>query len=271
VAYGAAMGARGGGAAVHFVEHGAGTPVVVLHGAGVDHREPEACFEPVLAGVDGWRRVYPDLPGMGRTPASDRLRSAADVLAVLTEFVDDVTGGGRYLLVGHSAGAYFARAAADRAPERVAGLALVCPLLAGTRDVPEHRVVETVGEIGDGEFRSYFVVHTPAMLDRYQRYVVPGAALADHAALERIAERWELEDGGGPGFAGPTLLVAGRQDSTVGYAATVDLADDYPGSTLAVVDGAGHALPHERPHLLGALVRDWLARVATPTVPTSRG
>jgi pimeloyl-ACP methyl ester carboxylesterase len=57
---------RVGAVAVHFVEHGAGRPVLVLHGAGVDHREPEACFEPVFDGVAGFRRLYPDLPGMGR-------------------------------------------------------------------------------------------------------------------------------------------------------------------------------------------------------------
>jgi hypothetical protein len=40
------METRAGEIAVHYVEHGAGRPVLVLHGAGVDHREPEACFEP---------------------------------------------------------------------------------------------------------------------------------------------------------------------------------------------------------------------------------
>src|SRR4051794_1450110 len=52
---------------VFHVAHGTGRPVLVLHGAGVDHREAEACFEPALDGVAGLRRVYPDLPGMGRT------------------------------------------------------------------------------------------------------------------------------------------------------------------------------------------------------------
>ncbi|MGY1776165.1 hypothetical protein ACI8AV_09930 [Geodermatophilus sp. SYSU D00804] len=55
--------------AVHRVEHGTGRAVRVLHGAEVDHRETEACSEPLLAGVPGLRRVHPDLPGMGRTPA----------------------------------------------------------------------------------------------------------------------------------------------------------------------------------------------------------
>src|SRR5918912_4040472 len=78
--------------AVHYVEHGEGKPVLVLHGAGVDHREAEACFEPALGAHGGLRRVYPDLPGMGRTPAPPALRSADDVLAMLLGFADAVVG-----------------------------------------------------------------------------------------------------------------------------------------------------------------------------------
>jgi pimeloyl-ACP methyl ester carboxylesterase len=246
---------------VHFVEHGAGRPVVVLHGAGVDHREPEACFEPALSSAPGLRRVYPDLPGMGRTTAPPGIAGAEDVLDTLLGFADEVAGGAPYVLLGHSAGAYYAQAMAARVPARVAGLALVCPLLAGLRDVPEHRVVVGPADLGDDGFRSYFVVHTPEMLDRYERYVAPGAALVDGTALERIGRRWELPPDGGPSYPGPTLVVAGRLDSVVGHAAAVDLADHYPHASLAVVDDAGHALPHERPGLLRALVLDWLARV----------
>lgn len=247
--------------AFHYVEHGAGRPVLVLHGAGVDHGEPEACFEPVFGGLEGFRRIYPDLPGMGRTAASDGMRSAEDVLDTMLDFAAEVTGGTAYLLVGHSADAYYAQAMAARAPRQVAGLALVCPLLPGLRDVPEHRVVVGSGEIGDDAFRSYFVVQSPEMLERYERYVAPAAALVDRAALERIGERWELPPDPGPAYAGPTLIVAGRLDSTVGHAAAADLVDQYQHASLAVVDDAGHALPHEQPALLRALVDEWLARV----------
>ncbi|MFJ3727983.1 alpha/beta fold hydrolase [Streptomyces sp. NPDC090045] len=253
---------RVGRVVVHYVEHGSGRPVLVLHGAGVDHRETEACFEQALDGLAGLRRIYPDLPGMGRTTAPGTLRSADDVLDTLLHFADEVTGGTPYLLAGHSAGAYYAQAMAARGQEqRVAGLALVCPLLPGLRDVPEHRVVAGSGEIGDDAFRSYFVVQTPEMLERYERYVAPAAGLVDQTALERIGERWALTPGRAPAYAGPTAVVAGRLDSTVGYAAAVDLAGHYPHASLAVVDDAGHALPHERPALLRALLADWLERV----------
>jgi pimeloyl-ACP methyl ester carboxylesterase len=246
---------------VHYVQHGVGRPVLVLHGAGVDHREAEACFEPVLADVTGFRRIYPDLPGMGRTLAPTGLRSAEDVLDTLLRFAAEVTGGDPHLLIGHSAGAYYARAMAARVPGQVAGLALVCPLLPRVADVPEHRALAGSDDIGDDGFRSYFVLHTPAMLERYERHVAPAAALVDQAALDRIGRRWELAPHPGPAYPGPTLLVAGRLDSTVGYAAAADLVHDYPHASLAVVDDAGHALPHEQPELLGALIAEWLTRV----------
>jgi pimeloyl-ACP methyl ester carboxylesterase len=255
------METRVGEMAVHYVEHGAGRPVLVLHGAGVDHREAEACFEPVLDGGAGLRRLYPDLPGMGRTAAPDSLRSADDVLRTLLGFADEVTGGTGHLLVGHSAGAYYAQAMAARRPAQVAGLALVCPLLPGLRDVPEHRVAVGSGEIGDDEFRSYFVIQTPEMLDRYERYVAPAAALVDQTAMDRVGERWALTPDDAPPYPGPTVVVAGRLDSTVGYAAAADLVDDHPHASLAVLDDAGHALPHEQPELLRALLAEWLARV----------
>ena len=242
---------RCGHVLVRAVEHGTGRLVLVLHGAGVDHREVEACFEPGLE-APGLRRVYPDLPGHGRTAAPPSLRRAEDVLDVLVALADELSAGAPYLLVGHSAGAYFAQAMAARQPSRVAGLALVCPLLPGTRDVPAPSAP------ADDGFHGYFVVRTPEMLDRYQRLVVPAAALVDEAAMERIGARWELAPGAP--YSGPTLVVAGRLDSTVGYAAAVDLLAECPHATLAVVDGAGHALPHEQPELLRALLREWLSR-----------
>lgn len=55
---------------VHYAEYGSGTPVLALHGAGVDHREISGALEPIFSSVPGVRRLYPDLPGMGRTPAA---------------------------------------------------------------------------------------------------------------------------------------------------------------------------------------------------------
>jgi pimeloyl-ACP methyl ester carboxylesterase len=248
---------------VHYVERGDGMPVLVLHGAGVDHREPLGTIEPAFAPTSGYRRIYADMPGHGRTPAPESIRSADDVLGGLLELIDDLVGGGPLLLVGHSAGGYYARAVAHRRPDQAIGLALICPLLAGVRDVPKH--VPVVREDLGGEheaFRSYFVVQTPQMLRSYTEHVLPGVEAADADALERIGGRWRLTapEPERP-YTRPVLVVVGGQDSAVGYAAQWDLMRGYPRGTFAMLDRAGHALPHEQPELLGALLREWLRRV----------
>jgi pimeloyl-ACP methyl ester carboxylesterase len=249
---------------MHVVARGEGNPILVLHGAGVDHQEPLGTMEPALSGIDGYRRIYPDLPGHGRTPAPDSIRSADDVLGALLGLVDDVAGDGPLLVAGHSAGGYYARAIAGRRPDQVVGLALICPLLESLRDIPDHTPViqEHVGAEPPEAFRGYFAVQTPATLRSYVDHVAPGIEAADEAALGRIGERWRLTGNGmDRPYGNPVLVVVGRQDSAVGYAAQWDLMGAYPRATFALLDRAGHALPHEQPELLGALLREWLRRV----------
>ena len=134
---------------------------------------------------------------------------------------------------------------------------LVCPLLPGRHDVPRLQPVVADDDLGDADFRAYFVVQTPAMLARYREVVAPGVAAVDAPTAERIGARWELATSDET-YAGPVLVVAGRQDSTVGYASAIDLLGRYPRATLVVVDGAGHALPHEAPSVLGGILDGWL-------------
>lgn len=249
---------------VHYAERGAGAPLIALHGAGVDHREIEAAVEPMFP-EGGYRRIYPDLPGMGRS-TGDGLASNNDVVDLLGDLIDRVAGGAA-LVLGHSYGAYLARGVAARRPDSVLGLALICPFAGGETDVPELTVVrqdsDAYEELEPGQrrgFDEYFVVRTRATARRYRDHIDPGTALVDEAALERIFSGWDVDLGDGA-FSSPSLIVAGRHDATVGYHDAVRLVDGYPHAALAVIDGAGHALLHERPRLLAALVHDWLDRV----------
>jgi pimeloyl-ACP methyl ester carboxylesterase len=246
-----------------YVEHGHGMPLVALHGAGVDHRELEAAIEALGTGA-GYRRIYPDLPGMGASTA-DGLSSNDEVVTLLVDFLQQL-GAGPVLLLGHSYGGYLARGVAARRPELVRGLALLCPLAEHTGQVPDQKVVHQDPAASDElepehrqGFDEYFVVRTPATARRYRDHVLPGMALVDQAVLGRLVADWPIDLGTGP-FAGPTLIVAGRQDSTVGYADAIGLLERYPHATLAVLDGAGHALIHERPELLAPLLAGWLDR-----------
>ena len=62
-------------------------------------------------------------------------------------------------------------------------------------------------------------------------------------------------------FTKPTLIIAGRQDTTVGYRDAWEILESYPRATFAVIDRADHVWPVESPALLAALVDDWLGRI----------
>jgi pimeloyl-ACP methyl ester carboxylesterase len=248
---------------VHYVEQGAGVPLVALHGSGVDHREIAAAIERVVP-TTGYRRIYPDLPGMGRS-TSHGLTGNDDVVSVLIDFIDHVAAG-PVLLMGHSYGAYLARGVAARRPDIVLGLALVCPVAEHSQNVPDHIVVrqddDAYDELEPAQrtgFDEYFVVRTAATARRYRDDTWPGTTVVDEEALGRIFAGWTVDVGSGP-LTTPTLIVAGRRDSVAGYTAATELLERYPRATLAVLDDVGHALMHEQPELLSALVRDWLDR-----------
>jgi len=255
---------------VHYAEYGSGTPVLALHGAGVDHREMAGALEPIFSNLPGFRRLYPDLPGMGRTPAPGTITSNDDVLDVLLGLVDSSIGDEPFLVIGHSYGGYLARAIADLRPDHAVGLALICPVGAHTRDVPEHEIlVSSAGLTAELEpdpasaYRSYFVVQTTETLRRFQEYVAPATSLVDEPSLMRIFSRWELRDRpeAAKSYPHPVLVLAGRQDATAGHTGPSELIKHYPRATFAALDRAGHALLHEQPDLARALVAEWLARV----------
>jgi pimeloyl-ACP methyl ester carboxylesterase len=255
---------------VHYAEYGSGMPVLALHGAGVDHREIAGALEPIFSRVPGFRRLYPDLPGMGRTPAPMTITSNDDVLDILLGLIDSTIGDEPFLVMGQSYGGYLARAVASRRPEQAVGLALICPVGGQTHDVPAHEVLvssaDLPGELdpdSEAAYRSYFVVQTAETLRRFQEYVAPAVALVDEPSLMRIFSHWELRDVPevATAYPHPVLVLAGRQDATAGYEGPGKLIEHYPRATFAVLDRAGHALLHEQPDLAQALVAEWLTRV----------
>ncbi|KJK44705.1 2-hydroxy-6-oxo-6-phenylhexa-2,4-dienoate hydrolase [Lentzea aerocolonigenes] len=254
---------------MHFVEHGAGTPVLAIHGWTPDHRLMLGCLEPFFATRPGYRRLYPDLPAMGKSPA-DGVESSDDVLAALEEFADKEIDG-PFLLIGESYGGYLARALAHRRPEQVAGLALICPtgtaVHAADRTVPAFELRRSDGAELDPALAEQFdgmaVVRTAETARRFAEEIVPGLQVADLAAMARIQQRWELSDGPELGtYDRPALILTGRQDHVTGYEDVYPLLPHYPYATFAVLDTAGHNLQIEQPQLFNALLSEWLDRVA---------
>lgn len=240
---------------------GRGAPLFALHGAYSTRAEMRGVLEPVLAGR-AVRRVYIDLPGHGDSRPSDDVRTPDDALRAVAEVVDREAPEGPVLFVGHSYGGHFARALTVRYAERVAGLALICPVVPGEQDIAAPHVVRDDGVSAQleparrGEYEGYFVVRTADTLARFVADVVPSLRPVDERTLDTAIEAEPID--AAAGVDAPVLVVSARHDAFAGWRRQQALVEEYPRATGVVVADAGHALPHERPALLAALLHDWL-------------
>ena len=167
------------GRSVHLLEHGAGPPVVVLHGTG----NPAGFMLPLLDQLHGVHAIAPDRPGVGLSDPVDlpvdRYREAA--VAWLDRLLDtlelDATA-----LVGHSGGGVLALWYALAHPDRVRRLVLLgVPTLPGTGCPRPIRLGVTPGL---GPLLSRLSPPSPTSVLRFAHHVArERAALARHPDL----------------------------------------------------------------------------------------
>lgn len=253
------------------VRRGSGTPIVAVHGNGVDHR--------ILLGLDdaldapGWERIYLDLPGFGATrslPADGGLPALADWLVGT---VDELVGSQPFALLGNSLGGLLARHVGAARRDRLRGIALIAPVVdprASARRVPAFEVhqrddalLAALEPSDRAAFEEMTVRQTAVAWSAFRAEVLPGVRAASATAMARLAAEYTLEE---PEASAeptdvPSLIVCGAQDQVVGWSDQRALLDHYRRATFAVLDGAGHNPAVDQPDLARALIRDWRQRM----------
>ncbi|MBV1778910.1 alpha/beta hydrolase [Paeniglutamicibacter sp. ABSL32-1] len=261
---------------MHFVEHGSGIPLLLIHGFCVDHRLLLG-LDPVFAARGRWRRVYIDLPGMGESIAGPGIRSSDDVADAVASFARKTFGSERFAILGNSFGGMIARHLAAEFGDQVLGLALLCPVAAAEhrrRVLPGQTVLRSdpglLATLDPEDAKAYAdmaVIQSPENWARFRDSVLPGLRSFDRSAIGRIAGRYALtrepEERSGK-FPAPTLIIAGRQDHVVGFADQMALARHYPRATLSVLEGAGHNAHLDQPELTHDLLERWLKLMESP-------
>lgn len=250
---------------------GEGTPIVFFHGWGVDRHLMSGCFEPVFeGGLSSYRRIYIDLPGMGKSIAGKDIRTSDDMLEVLYHFVKDVIGT-EIILVGESYGGYLARGFVHEHQDLVKSLILLCPLVyPGYRQgqvEPLHVIerdeefLQTLTEEQYNGFTFINVILTKKVWKLYERDILPGLELQDSHFLENVLDgafSFDVDDLETP-FTKPCLIVVGKHDTEVGYKDQFRLLEKYPNASYVAINNAGHNLQIEQAEWFQSTVKNWFS------------
>ena len=252
---------------VHGVElaiddRGTGPAVLFIHGYPLDH----SIWRHQLAELDGCRRIAPDLRGFGRSDAPDLGYSMATYVEDLVALLEAI-GVDSVVLCGMSMGGYIAFEFLRHYRQRVRGV-----VLADTRAQADSAEGRKARELAMQEAREG---GASLIAERMLPRMLAGATSADlreevrammsaspvPGIIGALAAMRDRPDSTAllPELAGlPTLVVVGEEDRLTPVADAELIAKGIPGARLAIVKGAGHLAPLERPTEVNQLLTSFL-------------
>ena len=245
-------------------DRGEGRAILFIHGYPLDKR----IWQDQVNGLQGWRRIAPDLRGLGKSDAPDLGYSMATYAADLSALLDAL-GVRQVVLCGLSMGGYVAFELLRSHRERVVGLVLISTK--AEADSAEGRKARDqaagvarergAGAIADSmlprllaaesQKDSALVAEVRSMMSAAPVPGIVGALAAMRDRPDSTALLGTLTDL-------PTLVIAGESDQLIPLADVTRMHDALPHSMLKVIPGAGHLAPMEQPSLVTQTLQEFL-------------
>lgn len=254
---------------------GEGKPIIMLHGYYVDHRVMTGCMEPVFSDKEKYKRIYIDLPGMGKSESAEWINNSDAMLDIVIAFIEKIIPNENFLLAGQSYGGYLARGVINKMADRLDGALLICPVIIAEydkRNVPEHvvlvkdnRLLSKLTPEDAEDFNSGAVVQNEKIYERYENEIMSGVKIANGDFLQSLQQNGYAfsfdVDKLNNKFDKPVLILLGKQDNCVGYKDAWNILENFPRATFAVLDRAGHNLQIEQEKIFNSFTAEWLVRV----------
>lgn len=262
---------------VYYEQYGEGKPILCLHGCPVDHRLMTGCLEPVFKYINGYRRIYLDLAGMGKTHSAPWIKNADDMLELIKGFINIIIPDQNFLVIGESYGGYLALGLIRDMQIKIDGAMLLCPVINHKASDKKHPTKGTLLKSDNFEaitddsdidgFLNMAVIATPEIYEKYKSDILSGIKIADAEFLSRYEYELTFEDDLKTiELDKPMCILTGRQDHVVGYLKAFEILDRFPRATFAVLDCGGHNLQIEIEPLFNQYIRDWIWRIELNTV-----
>jgi pimeloyl-ACP methyl ester carboxylesterase len=242
---------------------GDGLPILFIHGFPLDR----TTWRQVVATLTGWRRIAPDLRGLGLSDVPDRYSMAeyADDLAALLEGLKAPPA----VVCGLSMGGYVAFEMARRHRDKVRALILVNSRAEPDDEAGKRRRGDLIALVEREGSQALADVLLPQLLAPTNLSAMPhvvqhlrtmiagnpprGLIGALEAMRDRPDSRPLLKD-----IKVPTLVVAGRDDKLIPSSTSRALADAISGSQFTLIPEAGHLTPLEQPIATSRVISEFL-------------
>jgi 3-oxoadipate enol-lactonase len=257
-------------------DQGDGRCILFIHGYPLDR----SIWRDQVRDLKGWRRIAPDLRGLGQSDAPDLGYSMATYAADLSALLDAL-GVRKVVLCGLSMGGYIAFEMLRAHRDKVMALVLVATKAEADsmearkgRDqaaaVARERGAEAIAEsmlprlLAPGSYQNESTVkRVRSILTAAPVSGIVGAL----AAMRERADSTSLL----PSLAGlPALILAGESDQLISLVDVTRMRDAIPDSTLRVIPNTGHLPPVEQPGVITQVIQEFLDSLPGETGP-SRG
>ncbi|MDI3408288.1 alpha/beta fold hydrolase [Streptomyces cavernicola] len=239
-----------------YEEEGAGDPLLLLHGGFCTN---ETWGAQRAAFAERYRVLLPERRGHGHTPDTPGPLSYQDMADDTVAFLESVVGAPAHL-VGWSDGGIVALLVAIARPDLVRKVVamganfLPAPESGAAPQIFEHMTPDAPDL---AMFREMYEAVSP---DGAEHWPVVAAKLIDMFRTQPTVSTEDLAR-----IEAATLVLVG-DDDLVTLEHTIALYRAIPDSELAVVPGASHAVPMERPAEVNHLVLDFLGSEPAPTM-----
>lgn len=254
-----------------YEKYGEGHPIIILHAMGTDHRSMKSWVEPIFNHINGFKRIYLDIPEHGLSKIGSCIKSTQNFLDLIQSFIESELNQQPFSLVGHSYGGYLAQEIMSENKDLVRGLCLLAPVLhQRDRNLPDKVFREVDNEYLDSlnpdiksAINTLLVYQKKENIQLFLEEVQPGRLLANRKFL---LSDWRKE-----GYLikndplnhtdlldYPTLLLLGKQDSICGYIDYTPFLEKFSNLTFTILDQAGHLMQIEKREVVQSLFKDWV-------------
>jgi len=252
---------------------GDGPAVVMLHGLGGTSNT----FEPLMNSLQSYRVIRPDLPGAGRTPVRNSIRTLQQLASSITDVLAGI-GVRRAVLVGHSMGTLLAQHMAISAPQRVQGMVLFGAIteppdsarlalqLRASTAIQEGMAV-IADNVANGSLSAKSKSDNPTVLAMVRESLMrqPSAGYAAHCKALAQAQACDVLQ-----IKVPVQLVTGVDDPVAPVTMAQSLNDALPFSELEQLPGVGHWPTIEAPADCSRILNSALQTFTSNNVVTER-